>query len=66
MADINITITIPDTYVSRFSNVIDYIWAGRTTETKIEWVKKSIIKELKQKVLRIERQLQSIEEIELL
>ena len=65
MADINLTITIPDAYVARFSNVVDFIWEGRTTESKVNWTKQKIIEDLKTKVLRAERHLSSIEEIDI-
>lgn len=69
MADINLTITIPDAYVSRFSDVVDWIWAGRNlidpVPTKQQWVKYQIIQDLKRKVLIAEKEIQGISEIEI-
>jgi len=43
MADININLTIPDAFVSRFSTVVDLIWNRRTTETKVEMDEKKCL-----------------------
>lgn len=69
MADITISITIPDAYVTRLSNTIDLIWPGRTTQnpvpTKPEWLKHHIVQNVKQQVLRAEKDAQAITEIEI-
>jgi len=66
MADIIITLTIPNGFASRFAAVVDLIWNGRTTETKVEWVKQMLKAELKQRVLIAERENAGITEIDIL
>ena len=70
MADVAITITIPDAYVTRLTNTVDLIWTGRTEQnpvpTKQAWLKHHIIQNIKQQVLKAEKEAQEITEIEIL
>lgn len=56
MADLSLNFTIPDAYVNRFAAIIDDIWPGREEpQTKTQWAKENIIRELKTRVLLIEK-----------
>ena len=70
MADININIVIPDAYVERLSNIIDLVWAGRENQnpipSNIQWLKYHIIKNLKQQILKAEKEAAEITEIEII
>jgi len=69
MADIAITFTIPDAYVTRLATAIDLIWPGRTSQdpvpTRPEWLKHHVVQNIKQQVLRVEKEAQGIAEIEI-
>jgi hypothetical protein len=67
MADI--TLNISDANMARISAVIDNIWPGRISQdpipSKAAWFKYHIIQNVKQQVLKAEREQQAIGEIEI-
>ena len=58
----SITITIQDDAVAtEIENAFDALIAGRTTETKGEWIKKNIIRRMKQVLFEYRRK-QAVEQ----